>query len=397
MQSRRVCLSIVAPSVIAAIMTVRITAWGGYDVGKPRVRLLLDALRRRGVLAGEIHFDVWGAIEDKSVAGWKRLARAAFAWFFGMPRALWRLRKVDRETHVLLPYPGTPEIFFVSLFARRKGGKVLFDAFLPIHDTIVGDRGLLRDGRLLARFLKLFEGIGLRLADVILTDTDQHADFLSKEYGIERDRFLTVLVGAEPQFAPVEEFDSVDDLIGSPDGRPVVLFYGQLIPLHGLATIIEAARLVRGQGIHWIIVGKGQQEPLLRNFLERGGDRDITWISWVDYERLPALIARADLCLGVFGASDKAGRVIPNKLFQVLAMGKPAITRSSAAVDDLARRYPETLVTVPADDPGALSKAAVAMLSSSANRRSLPAEAIRELGPDQGVARLIARLERAER
>jgi len=48
---------------------VRLVAWGSYDKGKPRVRLLLDALRRKGRLAGEIHIDIWQGIEDKAVAG----------------------------------------------------------------------------------------------------------------------------------------------------------------------------------------------------------------------------------------------------------------------------------------------------------------------------------------
>ena len=106
------------------------------------------------------------------------------------------------------------------------------------------------------------------------------------------------------------------------------------------------------------------------------------------------MIARAQICLGVFGSSDKAARVIPNKLFQQAAMGKPVITRASPALDGLAARFPESLRTVPASDPQALADAVAEALSGERALVPLPDAGLRELSPDAGVARLLARLGR---
>src|SRR6185437_8339843 len=46
-----------------------------------------------------------------------------------------------------------------------------------------------------------------------------------------------------------------------------VLFYGQFIPLHGIGTIIEAARLLRDAPIQWTLVGRGQEAPRIRAML----------------------------------------------------------------------------------------------------------------------------------
>lgn len=371
---------------------MNIVAFGGYDEGKPRVRLLLDALRRSGTLSGELKISVWGGIEDKSVAGRGRFVMAILRLFLGLPAALWRLARCPRDHAVLLPYPGTPEIFPVALLAWLQRRTVILDAFLPIHDTIVIDRGLVRDGGVLSRIIKAYEAAGLRLADLILVDTDQHGEYFAREFALDGARLVTVLVGAEPLFDSIRAAGDVDDLIGPPDDRRIVLFYGQFIPLHGIETILRAAQLTQGETLHWVIVGKGQQEPLVREILASGECEGITWIPWVDYERLPSLIARADLCLGIFGGSNKAARVIPNKLFQALAMNKPVITRSSPAVDTLARRFPETILTVPPDNAEALAVAVQNALAGKGSLKPLSAGDIANLSPDQGVRELIARL-----
>ena len=48
-------------------------------------------------------------------------------------------------------------------------------------------------------------------------------------------------------------------------------------------------------------------------------------------------MARADVCLGILGTSEKAGRLIPNKLFQALLAGMPLITRNSPAMRELVK------------------------------------------------------------
>jgi glycosyltransferase involved in cell wall biosynthesis len=49
------------------------------------------------------------------------------------------------------------------------------------------------------------------------------------------------------------------------------------------------------------------------------------------YEHLPNRIAEAHILLGIFGSSVKADLVIPNKMFQAMAVGRPVITRRSKA------------------------------------------------------------------
>jgi len=84
---------------------------------------------------------------------------------------------------------------------------------------------------------------------------------------------------------------------------------------------------------------------------------NIRFEEWLAYEKLAERIGKADIVLGIFGDSPKASRVIPNKVFQALACGRPIVTRSSSS-------YPSELEIndengtwfVPPADPATLAE-----------------------------------------
>ena len=77
---------------------------------------------------------------------------------------------------------------------------------------------------------------------------------------------------------------------------------------------------------------------------------------WVEYGRLPDLYRSAGCALGIFGTSDKAARVIPNKAFQALATATPLVTSDTPAQRELLEDRRDALL-VPPGDPEALASA----------------------------------------
>ena len=174
----------------------------------------------------------------------------------------------------------------------------------------------------------------------MVADTEAHAAYYRERFGLPSERVAVALVGAEQAlFRPAET------------ERPEfhVLFVGKLIPLHGLETILAAARLV--PDVPFVIAGEGQLAPLL-------SDRpaNVEHVPWIDYRDLPAAYRRAGCALGIFGAGEKASRVIPNKVFQALACARPVITADTQAARELLTDGRDALL-VPADDPPALAAA----------------------------------------
>ena len=62
---------------------------------------------------------------------------------------------------------------------------------------------------------------------------------------------------------------------------------------------------------------------------------NISFIAPVPYGELPVLMAQADVCLGIFGDSPKTDLVIPNKVYEAIAMGKAIITADTPAIREL--------------------------------------------------------------
>lgn len=339
-----------------------VVVWGTYDVGKPRVRILLKGLQENGVNLHECHADVWSGIEDKSqltgiLPKLAKLARSLVSY----PRLLWCYLKAPKHDVVLVPYLGHFDILILWPFAKMRGARLVWDAFLSLYNTVVEDRKIVGARNPLARLIYAFEWLATRAADLVVLDTAAHADYFGRRYALAPRKLASVFVGAEP-----EKFPPLPPLAHkNPDEPLIVLFYGQFIPLHGIPTIIDAARQLDDGSVRWVLIGKGQEEDAIRASLEHHPVQHLEWHPWVPYEELIDWIKRADVCLGIFSASEKAGQVIPNKVFQIISAGRPLVTRDSAAIRELFGPDVLGVKLVQPEDPTALIQA----LQSFKNQR----------------------------
>lgn len=336
---------------------MRIVCWGTYDTGKPRTRILMAGLRASDVDLQQIHTSVWEGVEDKSqVHGVRARAAIALRWLLAYPSLIWRLLRTPRPDLLLVGYPGIVDILIAAPIARVRGIPLAWDVFLSLYDTICEDRRLVRSASIPGRALRWLERFALKRADVLFMDTRTHAARLEHLFGLPRGRCDAVWVGVE-----AEHFTAAAAAIGRDADAPTqVLFYGQFIPLHGIDTIIAAARLLRQQPIRWQLIGHGQEADRIRRLLVEDPLPNVEWDEWVEYRELGTRIAAADLCLGIFGTSAKAASVIPNKVFQIVAAGRPLVTRDSEAIRELLAPSPPCVRLVAAGDPKALADAVLA-------------------------------------
>jgi glycosyltransferase involved in cell wall biosynthesis len=301
---------------------------------------VISCLRRAGADVVERHVPVWEGEENKWKAGIVSLARVAQA-------ELKLLRREEADFDVLVVgYPGQLDLPAARRAARGK--PIVFNPLVSLWDTWVADRRRFTPGSAAGRALARIDSAAFRAADLVVADTEQSAAFFADLAHMPAERFAVCLVGAEervfhPVWSPESDF----------------LFVGKLIPLHGLETILAAARLVPDLRI--TVAGRGQLDALLET-----RPPNVEWVPWIEYDRLGDAYRGCLCALGIFGTSAKAARVVPNKVFQALACGAPVITADTPATRELLTDR-ESALLVPPGDAEALAEA----LRTAAGDRNL--------------------------
>ena len=313
---------------------------------------MLRGLRESDVEVIECHTTVWtGGVDKSQIRGLGRRLYFLLRWLFSYPKLIIRYLGLPPHDAVMIGYLGQIDVLVLWPFARARGVAIVWDAYISLYDTVVADRNIVGPKHPGAMLLFALEWLSCRAADQVILDTRAHAEYFEKAFRLEPGRTVVVYVGVEPEHFPSRPRSAMPEQANAPVR---VLFYGSFIPLHGIETIVRAAEMAKDGAIDWLLIGGGQEESRIRQMLAKLGLTRLTWIPRVKYGELKDWIHRADICLGIFGASEKAARVIPNKVFQVLATGTPIITRDSPAIRELLAPDMPGVWLVPAADPDAL-------------------------------------------
>ncbi len=313
--------------------TQRIVALGTHDREAPRHWNIVRMLRKEGREVLECHADGGSVLRNL--------------------RQLWNKgRKLIRSADaVLVTFPGhyyLPLAWALTRFPRRR---LIFDAFISLHDTIVDDRKKVSRWHPYAWFLYLLDWTCCHLADEVWIDTEAHRRFFIEKFHVRPDKIKTVYLGARSDlFHPAETKNQKPKT----DNCPTVLFYGTFIPLQGIEHIIDAARIVATDrpDVRFTIVGSGQTRGEMVK--RAAGLPTVTFTPRVPFGEIPALIRSADLTLGIFGTTGKASRVIPHKVYDAVACGARVVTADTPAIRE---KFGEKdgVYLVPAGDPAALA------------------------------------------
>ena len=235
----------------------------------------------------------------------------------------------------------------VPIVRRLTSKPTVLDAFLSAYDTMCFDRKRFNPVSIGGRFFYRLDKLSCQLADRVVLDTNAHISYFVETFGLDRNRFHRVLVGADDSIFYPREIEKEDDKFR-------VFYYGTYRPLQGIEYIIRAAkRLESYEDIEFEIVGKGPEYERVMELAQELSVRNVKFADWILYEDLPLRIAKADVCLGGhFSAIDKARRVIAGKTFQFIAMRKPVIVGDNPANRELFQNRQNVLMCPMADADG---------------------------------------------
>ena len=350
---------------------MKVCYWGTFEREYPRNAVLIAGLRPNGIEVFECHFALWRQSfrHNKLVllSGFARKLRFLGRALFVYPILICRYLFSRQHDAVIVGYWGHIDIHFLAAVAKLRRKPIIFDAFFSLYDAVISDWGLTSKNSLLARICHFVDWSACRLATLVLVDTEAQREFFCREFGLAEDKVRWLYVGA-------------DDSIFTPRWRPRqadpmrVLYVGNYVPLHGVPVILQAAQLLDQEDIEFWLIGENQREDLvLQKLLNESNPERVKFFPWLAPRDLHSRLCEADICLGIFGSSGKAKRVIPGKAFLALAIGMPLITGDSPAARELLQDG-ETAILCEMESPRALANAILRLKGDSRLRQHIGRE-----------------------
>jgi glycosyltransferase involved in cell wall biosynthesis len=382
---------------------VRVAFFGAFDPEYPRTRVLREGLAAHGVDVRLLRVPPRPGIREAALLG------------------AWATRAGGADAYVV-PSFGHRDVPLVSLLARAAGVPLLFDPLVSRWDTQVHDLGRVAPRSLAAGRMRASDALSMRLADRVLCDTWEHGELFASRFGVPRMKLARVPVGADhAAFAlGAARAARAAGNLGPPraEGAPLeVVYVGGFLPLHGIDSVVGAAEILEKRHgpafARFTLIGDGMTAHAADRDVAARGLRSVRRKPRVPYARALEALGDADVALGIFGTTEKAGRVVPHKVYQALAAGAPTVTRRSAAITELipgvraagsgaapgSGNSDPPLVLVPAGSAEELAAAIQALAGDPERRQRIGAagrEAVRTVGTPEAVgAALLDAIERA--
>jgi glycosyltransferase involved in cell wall biosynthesis len=233
-------------------------------------------------------------------------------------------------------------------WAKRSRIPLIFDPLISAYDKQIWERKKFPKESNQAKKLLKWEQSLFQSADYVVADTEQHSAFFASTMHINSNKIFILPVGAEESLFTSQGY-------GLSNNPLRILFYGSYIALQGPEIIARAIQLYQGPEVQWHFIGDGPLRKNIQDSLQ--GLDNVHFTDWVPYADLPQWISNADICLGIFGSTEKTQRVIPNKVYQAMSCARPVITSTSEVYPLFLRQNNESgIFFVPANDPLALAE-----------------------------------------
>lgn len=318
--------------------------FGIYNANHTRNRLMIKGLRENGVEVIECN------TREKS-----------FRKYWLLLRQHWAARK--HYDVMVVGFPGHTIMPLAWLLATLHGKKLIFDAFISQYDSIIFDERKYPEYSFQAVKFWLLDWLSCILADAVLLEVQEYANYFAKKFRISKKKFHVIFVGCDDEIIYPRELKKMTTDF-------VVHFHGTYIPAQGIPYIIDAAQTLLYDRVHFNLIGRRAHYAETIEDAKRRGITNITFVDFVPYATLAEYMAQADACLGMFGDTAKAKRAGAFKIIEAMAMRKALITADTPAIREFLVDG-ETALLTPVADGKAIADAILKLKNEPLLRQKL--------------------------
>jgi glycosyltransferase involved in cell wall biosynthesis len=246
-------------------------------------------------------------------------------------------------------------LVYSALLCKLTGSKVLMDLHDPMPETLCTKySGKLNS--LLSVILELQERLATRLANRVITVTDQVQDALISR-GLAPVRVSVIMNFADPRIFELMHADRSDNTLSRNENvGPLLVYMGTLTRQYGVDIAIQALALLRQKlpNARLKIIGDGEHRVFLERQAASLGVADaVEFIGRVPIAQIPRVALPADFGLAPHRRDNLYDMCFPSKMYDYLALGLPVVACWTKSLEFYYGR--QTVAFFESEDPRGLA------------------------------------------
>jgi glycosyltransferase involved in cell wall biosynthesis len=236
-----------------------------------------------------------------------------------------------RSYDYIIPLTTPPLLALAAWAAKRLRSQPYGIWSMDLHPDAEVAAGMLRKRGLLTRLLHGLNTASYRHADFVV-DLGRYMKRRLRARGVSHEQLHTIPVwGRKDDVYPVPHAENaLRDELGL-DGAFVVMYSGNAGVAHRFDEVLAAMKRLDGHPrIRFVFVGEGPRKQRIKRFASREGLSNFRYLPYFPREQLKYSLSLADVHLLTL-RDDMAGIAVPNKLYGIMAAGRPAVMVGPAA------------------------------------------------------------------
>jgi glycosyltransferase involved in cell wall biosynthesis len=301
--------------------------FGSYDKTYTSNKLILQGLRENNIPVVEInaHIKVT-ALTTREGMTWGQIIKRILRKYKIFSEIVKKFGEFRKTNVIYVGYPGHVDVYPAYIAAKLFGKKLVFNPLLIVYVGFSEEQGILNKKSLLGKVIKETEKVGYNLCDMVFADTPMQKEFLKNEMRVAEDKISVLPIGADNKGYEYSEYNNTKSK------KINVVYYGLYAPIHGVEYLIEAARKLRDdQDIEFTMVGSGNKYEETLSMAKKYNLQNVNFYPNVFEGEHLKYLQNADIFVGFLKKHSSVDKVIPNKVYQGLALGRAVLTADSPA------------------------------------------------------------------
>ncbi|MFA9288654.1 MAG: glycosyltransferase family 4 protein [Weeksellaceae bacterium] len=362
--------------------------FGTYDRSFTSNKLMLEALHKINAKVIEVNAEIKVTrLDTKKEMNWGNFIMRILRKYRIFTEIAKHWKELKTCDVIYVGYPGHFDVFIAWPLAKILGIKLVFNPQLIFYTGFAEEQGILNKESFMGRAAKWGESLIYNICDMVFADTPLQETFLIEQLNVKKEKIRVLPIGADDSYYRYTPYTNKDKKLN-------VVYYGLYSPIHGVDYIIEAARILKAdKDIVFTFVGNGNAFQRNYDKAQKYGLTNCVFYPNTPLDQHPAIIEKGDIFLGFLEKHPSVDRIIPNKIYQGLALNKVVLTADAAVTRSLFK-HKENMYLVKPADPQALANAVLELKNDPTLRKHIAESGNdlfkKEFKPEQVANKLVS-------